>query len=361
MPSMALDAHTLPAIARGCAVLGAGGGGDPHVGLLMALQAIEASGSVPLRDLDDLPPDGLLLPCGMIGAPTVSIEKLESGAEGERLRDHVEVLWGGPVVAVMCAEIGGSNGVLPVAWAARMGLPVVDADAMGRAFPEVQMVTMEIAGVSPSPSVMTDERGNVIIFHSVDGMWAERLERTAAIEFGGSAASAEYVLTVEEARRATVGGSVSFAHRIGSTIEGAERDPVGALVEELGAFALLEGKISDVDRRTTKGFVLGSVLVEGLGADAGRLLRIEIQNENLLAMEEGTVLATVPDLITVLDTETADAIPTERLRYGQRVTVIAFPCHPIWRTPRGLEIAGPAAFGYEVEYRPVEELHARAT
>ena len=86
--------------------------------------------------------------CGFLGAPTVTIEKLSSGDEGQYLREEVERLWGKPVAALMCAEIGGSNGMAPLTWAARMGLPVLDADGMGRAFPEVQMVTMELAGIS---------------------------------------------------------------------------------------------------------------------------------------------------------------------------------------------------------------------
>ena len=97
-------------------------------------------------------------------------------------------------------------------------------------------------------------------------------------------------------------------------------------------------------------------VTEGLGADTGRLLRLELQNENLVALERGGVLASVPDLITVLDTETADAIATERIRYGQRVTVIAFPCDPVWRTERGIAVTGPRAFGYDFDYVPVEEL-----
>ena len=159
--AMQLDASTLPALARGCAILGAGGGGDTEIGLLASLQAVEDHGPVPLVDLDELPDEALLMPCGGIGAPTVSIEKIESGDEGGRLREMVETLWNRPVVALMSAEIGGSNGVIPIVWAARLGLPVVDADGMGRAFPEVQQVTMEIAGISPNPAVMTDERGNV--------------------------------------------------------------------------------------------------------------------------------------------------------------------------------------------------------
>src|SRR5262249_59011333 len=115
---MLLDAGNLPDLARGCAVLGTGGGGDPQTGLLMSLQAVEEHGPVPLVDLDDLPEDGLLMPCGGLGAPTVSIEKFGNGAEGARLRDQVERLWARPVVALMSAEIGGPHRLRPVALAA---------------------------------------------------------------------------------------------------------------------------------------------------------------------------------------------------------------------------------------------------
>jgi DUF917 family protein len=356
--SFLLDSGNLPAMARGCAVLGAGGGGDPRIALLMALQAVEERGPVRLVDLDELADDGLLMACGEIGAPTVSLEKLQRGDEGNRLREAVERLWGRPVAALLCAEIGGGNGLVPVSWAARTGLPLVDADGMGRAFPEVPQVTMELAGISPNPGVMVDERGNQIVFRAISGHWLERMERAAAVEFGGMASSAEYCLTVAQARTATVRGTVSLAIRIGEVTARALGDPVAALVAELGAHRLVGGKIADVERRTTKGFVRGSVLVEGLGDDKGRLLRLELQNENLVALEQGRVRASVPDIITVLDSETAEAIPTERVRYGQRVTVIAFPCDPIWRSERGLAVAGPRAFGYDFDYLPLERANA---
>jgi DUF917 family protein len=256
----------------------------------------------------------------------------------------------------MAAEIGGSNGLLPISWAARLGLPVADADGMGRAFPEVPQVTMHLAGISPSPAVMTDERGNLVIFQTISGHWMERLERAAAVEFGGAASSTEFSLTAAQARGATVRNSVSLAISIGEAVAAARGNPVEALIAELGAFRLVTGKVLDVERRTTSGFARGSVVVEGLGQDAGRLVRLELQNENLVALERGRVLASVPDLITMLDTETSDAIPTERVRYGQRVTVIAFACDPVWRTERGIALAGPRAFGYDFDYLPVEEL-----
>jgi DUF917 family protein len=184
----------------------------------------------------------------------------------------------------------------------------------------------------------------------------ERLERAAAVEFGGAASSTEFSLTAAQARESTVRNSVSLAIRIGQAIGGAECSPVDALIAELSAFQLVTGKVMDVERRTTSGFARGSVVIEGLGQDSGRLIRLELQNENLVALERGRVLASVPDLICVLDSETADAIPTERIAYGQRVTVIAFACDPVWRTERGIMVAGPRAFGYDFDYRPVEEL-----
>jgi DUF917 family protein len=351
-----LDSDALHALARGCAVLGAGGGGDTYLGLLQALQATEDFGPAHLVDVAELPDDALIMPCGGIGAPMVSIEKIENGDEGERLRDHLQYLTGRPVAALMAGEIGGGNGVLPACWAARMGLPLVDADGMGRAFPEVPQVTMQLAGIPPSPAVMTDERGNLVVFQAISGHWMERLERAAAMEFGGAASSTEFSLTAAQARTATVRNSVSLAIRIGEAVTDVAGSPVTALIAEIGAFQLVTGKVSDVERRVTSGFVRGSVVIEGLGEDAGRLIRLELQNENLVALERGRVLASVPDLISVLDSETADAIATERIRYGQRVVVVAFPCDPVWRTDRGVAATGPRAFGYDFDYVPVEEL-----
>jgi DUF917 family protein len=351
-----IDGSNVRAMAIGCSILGAGGGGDTAIGVLAALQAIEEFGPVPMVDLDELDDEALVMPCGGIGAPLIWIEKVDRGDEISRLIPVVERIHGAKVAALMSAEIGGSNGLAPVAWAARAGLPMVDADGMGRAFPEVPQVTMEVAGISPNPAVMTDERGNVVIFEGVDGRWMERMERAMAVEFGGQGYASEYQMTVLQAKTATARGTVSLAIRIGEAVLGAPHDPIASLTETIDAVSVIEGKIVDVERRITGGFVRGSVTIEGLGADAGRVLRLEIQNENLVALEDGGVRAMVPDIITVCDTQTGRAVHTERLRYGQRVTVIAFPCDPIWRTERGLELAGPWAFGYELDYVPIEAI-----
>jgi DUF917 family protein len=360
MTTRHIDIDRLAPLARGCAVLGGGGGGDPLIGTLMAREAMLSHGSVPLVDLDDLPADGLVMPCGFFGAPTVAVEKLENGGEGESLLREVEALTGRSVVAIMPYEIGGSNGVIPLTWAARLGLPYADADGMGRAFPTVLQMTMGLAGVSWSPCVLCDERFNTLVIRGSTAAWTERLLRSGATALGGAGVAAIYLMDVETARTATVRGSVSRALRVGASILAGDRDPVDVVAAELGAIELNRGNVTHVERVTTGGFVRGSAVVEQPDA-GGTMLRLEIQNENLVAFEGGEVRACVPDVITILDAGTGDVITTERLRYGQRVSVVAFPCDPVWRTPQGIELAGPAAFGYDIPYVPVELAGARAT
>jgi uncharacterized protein len=351
-----LSVDDLPNIARGCSVLGAGGGGEAYTATLMATQALLDHGPITLVTYDELPDDAIIMSCGFLGAPTVTIEKLSSGDEGGYLLEEIERLRGAKVGALMPAEIGGSNGMVPLTWSARLGLPVLDADGMGRAFPEVHQETMHLAGIPAGPTVVVDERGHRAIFRNTEGPWIERLERAIAIACGGIAASAEYHMTVAEARHATVPGTISLAERIGRAIAEAADDPVQAVIDITGAGRILDGKVADIERRIEDGFVKGMLTIEGTRGDAGKVLEIDIQNEYLVARRDGELVAMVPDIITLLDEQTGEAIHTERLKYGQRLVAIAFPCPPVWRTAKGLEVAGPVPFGYDVPYVPVEDL-----
>lgn len=324
---------------------------------MMSLLAVDRHGPVPLVQLDDLDPDGLIMPCGLIGSPTVTVEKIWGGNEGVALRDAVEGISDRSVVAVMCYEIAGSNGLLPVAWAADLGLPLLDADGMSRAFPEMQQQTMHLAGISASPLVLVDEYHNRVIVEAQTNEWIERLARRIVPTFGGVAAASLYRMTVAQAAAAQANGglsrgSVTRALAIGEALASAQGDAVATLTEAVGGVELLSGKVTDVQRRAARGFARGNALIEGTGPYTGSLLRLELQNEALVALRDGEVVATVPDIISVLDSQTAVAIGTERLRYGQAVNVVALPSDPAWKTERGLEVAGPRAFGYELSYVP---------
>ena len=347
--------ENLPLLSLGCTVLAGGGGGDPRIGELMAQEAIRQHGPVELLSLDDLDDDDLILPCGMIGAPTVMVEKFPNGAEGAAIRRVYEQLFGRPAAAMMPFEMGGINGVLPIAWAAIAGLPLVNGDFMGRAFPELQMLTPHIFGMSGSPAVITDERLQTVVFDTLDNRWLEKLARNAVATFGGSACGGLYPMTAAEARQPMIEGTVALSVRIGEAISVSSDDVFEAIRQVIPLFHLGAGKVVDVERRTAGGFVRGSAIIEGFGRDKGRLFRLEFQNENLVVIENGEPLATVPDIITLLDFHTAHGIVTEGIRYGQRVNIVAFPSPVEWTSPEGLATVGPKAFGYFFDYESVEE------
>lgn len=345
-----LDADNIEAYALGCAVLSAGGGGDPAIGLILAQHAIASHGPVTVVDAADLDPHALVMPCGLIGSPTVAQERIWSGDEGARLARSVAKLHNAPVDVLMCYEIAGANGLLPVLWAARIGTPLLDADGMGRAFPEMQQQAMHVAGVPASPVVLTDGQDNVIIVEAADNLGAERLARSSAASFGGTCAGALYVMPGQVAGTATIIGSVSRALRVGSAMRARSSAWAAALADETGGRALIEGRITEIERHTGAGFTRGHAVVDGSHGGQRRRLRLELQNEVLAAFEDGEVVATVPDIIAVLGLVNGEPVGTERLQYGQRVGVVALPAPSVWRSEQGLRVVGPRSFGYDLDY-----------
>jgi len=94
---------------------------------------------------------------------------------------------------------------------------------------------------------------------------------------------------------------------------------------------------------------------------SGQTASVAIQNEFLVFRRDGVVEVSVPDLIVLLDVDTGYPITTEMLRYGQRVAVVAIPCHELLRSERALDVVGPSAFGYpEIIYSPLPAPEGRA-
>lgn len=358
-----LYAEQLEDIARGAAILGTGGGGDPYLGKLAALRALEQFGPATVLEPDELDDDVLVGLPGVVGATLPMIEKFTFGAELETSYRALERVLPAPIGALMSREAGGVNSLVPLVMASRLGLPVVDADAKGRAYPEVDMVTMTLHGIPASPFALADEHGNAIVIDGVDNRWVERIARTTCVEFGAVCASIGFTMTGRQVREASILGTLRQAEDIGRAIREARRsseDPIDAIVRATGGFALFTGKIVDVERRIMHGWSVGEATVAGLDACAGATMVVSFQNENLVARRDGEIRASVPDLITIIDSDTGEAITTERLRYGFRVTVLAIPCDPQWRTPAGVALGGPRHFRYDFDWVPVEQLNAPA-
>jgi hypothetical protein len=348
-----VDKKSLNAIALGGAVLGSGGGGDPYVGRLMTQQSIEKSGGVKVIDIESLPDDALILPIAMMGAPTVMVEKFPSGNEFAQLIPMIEKMLTKPVSAILCAEAGGLNSTIPFVAASKLGLPIIDGDAMGRAFPELQMVTFTLGGISATPMAMVDEKGNGCTFDTISNVWTEKLARAITIQMGGSAMCSLYPVTAKQCKDYLIRGSLSLIHHIGNIIEKHSFNAYQLLVKELNGKHLFQGRVRDVERRSEGGWNRGIVKLEGTGEFVNRDAKIDFQNEFLVAMEGDTVLATTPDLICVFDSNTGAPVTAETIKYGLAVNVLGLPCDPIWQSQEALDMIGPRYFKYDIDYQPL--------
>jgi DUF917 family protein len=354
-----LGLEDIRALEIGAAILGTGGGGNPYIGRLRTEQQLKAGRTLSLLPLDALGDDDLVVSVGGIGAPVVGIEKIERGDECLRAMRAVERAAGRPVTALISGEIGGANSMEPMITGAQAGLPVVDGDGMGRAFPELQMCTFMIYGLHPAPGAVADEKDNSVVFTGAHDMfWLERLSRAVTVDMGASAGYALPPMTGAFVRRSAVPGTVTQAIDLGYAVQRArarKENPVEAILKACDGVLLFEGKVVDVNRRLARGFAVGRATLQGLGGDTGATLTIDLQNENLIAVRDGVPIATVPDLICMVDLESGQPITTEVLRYGLRVAVLGLPCHPLLSTPEALRVIGPRAFGYDLDYRPLRE------
>lgn len=348
-----IGVEELEYLAVGAAVLGTGGGGDPKIGYLMAKQAIEKYGDIELVSIDELEEDQLVGSVAMMGAPSVSLEKIPNGEEFVHVLKAMEDLKGKKVEGIYPIEVGGLNSLIPIVAAAKLRVPLIDADCMGRAFPELQMVTQSIFDIPNTPMVLCDEKLNTVIADVKKPKEMEKFLRNLTMAAGGSAITSEGFVTAKTLDIFAIKDIVSLSYEIGKTILNSAT-PLEDLVNKHGAFHLFDGKITDIYRSYDGGFNKGHVFVDGIGNDDK--YEIYVQNENLVAFKNKKVITMVPDLLCILDLQTLKPITTEKVKFGQRITAIAFKADEKWRLPKGLELAGPRAFGYDFDYVKVEDL-----
>ena len=359
-----IDLHHLDDLALGSVFLATGGGGDPHVPLLITREAIKKYGPVNLVAPEDLDDDAYIVPIGSVGAPTVSLELLPSLDEASQTIDAFEAHVGRKVDAVASFEIGGGNSLIPLVAAAGKGIPVIDGDGMGRALPEAQMMSYAIAGVKPTPALALDYAGNEATFKTETTEVYERHIRSFAMAAGGMITTAEHAMTGAELKHAVIPGTLSFSIELGKVLRENRGQADGLLGPLQKVFAdsiygecrmIFQGKVIDKATRIVGGYDIGEAFIErfdGVGAP----LKISIKNEYLLAEISDKVIASVPDMIVIVDFETGTPINAERLRYGHRVAIFAVGCPDFYRTPQALKVVAPRCFGFDLDYVPLEDI-----
>src|ERR1700719_2582391 len=256
----------IEALAVGAWILGTGGGGSPYLGLLNMRRLYAEGHRVELMSPLDLDDEDRVAVVSNMGAPLVGQERLADSRNIARAVQMQQEYSGVEFRAVMSLEIGGGNGIQPLMAAAHLGLPVVDADLMGRAYPEAQMTSAAVGDLRPYPCTLYDPRGlESIVTNVPNWKWMERVSRKICVEMGSIASTCKAPRSGREVKEWGIHFTVTKAIGIGPPVRTTRRrheDPVAAIRDEGKGLLLFRAKVVDVARRTTEGFLRGHAVID---------------------------------------------------------------------------------------------------
>jgi DUF917 family protein len=352
-----LTADDLPALVAGNQLLCSAMGACGIDGVTLCTdELLRRHGPVPLVGLDALPATALCAAVGAVGGFAPLIELPPFGDEFVQAVRALEDRLDRRLDAVTTLNAAGPNAMFPIAAAAALGLPLIDCDGMGRVLPLIHQTTYHLAGISVTPLAASSQTGDTVVLHTAPSR-ADRLLRGVVDASGGFMICALYPATVRQLRTAAIPGSTSRILEVGRllTAVSGRAELIGGLARTVGAHLLSGGRIVEVGRtdRTvgTRHYpsMPSGIVVQEPGR-TGRTVRLEAQNELLLALLDGSVAAAVPDVLCLVDRQRLRLVGLEQAAVGDDVDVLVVPADRRWHTVQGLDLAGPRAFGFPVRH-----------
>lgn len=352
------------AIAQGAEYLGSGGGGISPILQVLTARAVAEYGPVPLVPAFELNDPDWIVPVSFIGSPLMFNEKFMTGFEVVEALRELERVRGIQAAGLTTLEIGGLNALAPIFTAAMTRLPVIDCDGMGRAFPQLQMTSFHAFEIPASPFVFCSDRGQCNLLEHATSWQIEEALRANVLMMGGWAVCSGYSMQAKRLKESAFLQSYSVCLGLGEAavasggdihrfFAGMERTFQSSLYGK--PVKIIEGKVVDLQREIRDGLLSGQLIVQGTGSHIAEQVEVSFLTEFTQVKRGEQTLVTVPDLICILDADTAEPIMIEDLENHHKVWVIAIPCPYLMRHPKMLEVVGPASFGIASEYVPVNQ------
>ena len=346
---------------------------DPSKSIKDIRQALAGGKEFRLLSTDNVPDDGMVVAVqglGGGGAWEYVIERTDKQGLPtiedprrrvvELLSDHL----GKEFTALVRSEAAGATATA-LLLAADMGIPTLDAGITGRAVPEVQQSIPWINGIASIPTAIVTRWGDeIIIRNAVDEYRVEDIGRAIAVASGSSAIITMAPMSGAQLDRGVIPGNLSEALLYGRTVREAREageDPIDALVAVAGGYKLFEGIVTRSDDRGDRGFNWVEAEFRGVNEFEGNSYRIYVKNENIVGWLNGEVDAVSPDYIYNLDPKTGEStlgVGIGGYAVGEEVVIVGVPAPPQWRSPKGVELMGPRHFGFDFDWKPIEELQS---
>jgi DUF917 family protein len=268
---------------------------------------------------------------------------------------------GAPFDVIVPIEIGGNNTGHALATAAALGKLVPDGDFAGRAIPEATCITPHMAGLAMAPLACANYYGNrVVIGESQNNEMAERLTKQLAVASFGCVGCAAFAMSGKDAKRLAVPGTLTRSLEIGRAIREAQqagRDPLVEVASRVdGVHVLFRGTIAKRWWESRDGYMWGEHVLEGCDGHDGHELKLWFKNENHVSWLDGEPWASGPDVLELVDLDSGEPVVNSFAEEGQRVGVMGIRRCEQFAGAAGIAALGPRHWGFDWDYRPIEEL-----
>jgi DUF917 family protein len=370
-----LNREDIPPLLEGLAILGTGGGGNPEWGQKIMENDLARGRKWRIIPLDEVPDDWTVVCGGIMGSvkaledigfDTV-LENWESNFPLLIATQYMEELLNRKIDAVVPFEAGGLNSPVILTLTSRMGIPTIDADALGRSAPETQMTSWYGHGIDVTPMPLADSMGNIVVVSKArEATYADEVGRFVVTKGGYLGANNHHPMTGAQAKDLSIPGTFSKSLELGRAVLKAREsgdDPVVTVQEMLKATHLIHGRIDSLLEKEHMGFYFTTARLSGIGKDEGKTLRLVIKNEAMACFIEDQPVTIFPDPIHMLEPETGRGYMSVELHEGLEVIILGRAAHPRLRqaatTQNGRKAFSPTRYGEAtLEFMPMEELVA---
>lgn len=332
--------------------------GDAYKSALTAwlTELLERNGPVALRRPEAMPPEARCVALCVVGSGSALADLPPAGDEFELAVQRIERLHGARFDAVYPLAAATVSAVVPVVAAAQLGVPLLDADGMGRTYALIHHTAMYLAGCSPTPLVAQGPTGESVLIDAQIGSRADRLLRANVDTLGGWAALAAYPTTAGVLRRAALPGTVSRLLNVGRLL--LERPTPDVLVTRLAAITgssrIGRGRIVELEHLSRPNDVTipghpSSVVLEESGGQR-RQLRLELRSEIVAVFADGRLVAAVPDLLCLYDVSRGEVATLDSLEPGDLLDVLVTPAEAVWYSAEGMAMVGLGSHGIGLDH-----------
>ncbi len=373
MKTFELKREDITPLLEGLAILGTGGGGNPEWGRKIMENDLAHGRTWRIVPLEEVPDEWTVVCGGLMGSVSALeaigfdavLENWETSFPLIHATRQMEALLNKKIDAVVPFESGGLNSPVILTLTSRMGIVVIDADALGRSAPETQMTSWYGNGIDVTPMPLADSLGNIIVVtKAVEATYIDEIGRYVISRGGHLGANNHHPMTGAQLKCTSVPGTFSKSLEIGREVinaRAANSDPVATVRRRLKATRLIHGRIISLREQEQMGFYYTTIILSGLGNDTGKTARLVIKNEAMACFIDEKPVTIFPDPIHILEPATGRGIMSVELKEGMEIVLLGRAAHPCLRSAaiseRGRKAFSPHRYGESsLEFIPIEKL-----